>query len=342
MEFEPVKFLPQEQAHLLLPEGRFHFSKKIGFLLALSLIFITAVFHQVLVAPPHEFPKSSVVKVNRGETLSGVSNTLFEAKMVKSETAFKIFMVAIGGARGLVAGDYYFNDSVNALSLAWRLTHGSYNLQSVRVTVPEGLTAKQIADIISQNPSFSEFKPDEFVAITQPYEGYLFPDTYLFLPNVTAHDVMKIMLANYSKRIAEVENDITASKRTESDIIKMASILEEEGRTMTTREVIAGILWKRLDEKMPLQVDASVVYATGKKDGNALVSDDFKLDSPYNSYLYKGLPPTPISNPGLDAIRAATHPINSKYYFYITDEKGGFYPAATYEEHLINTDKYLR
>ena len=121
----------------------------------------------------------------------------------------------------------------------------------------------------------------------------------------------------------------------------MASILEEEGRTEATRQTIAGILWKRLAEGMPLQVDASLVYATGKKSGDQLAPDDFKMSSPYNTYLNKGLPPTPISNPGLAAIRAAIHPTASKYYYYLTDRQGGFHPAATYEEHLINKQKYL-
>jgi UPF0755 protein len=127
----------------------------------------------------------------------------------------------------------------------------------------------------------------------------------------------------------------------EGDIIKMASIVEEEGRTMETREIIAGILWKRISIKMPLQVDSSFKYINGKTTAT-LTTEDLKIDSPYNSYTNRGLPPTPISNPGLAAIRATINPIKTPYLYFLSDKNGNMHYAITFEEHVENKLKYLK
>ena len=121
----------------------------------------------------------------------------------------------------------------------------------------------------------------------------------------------------------------------------MASIIEKEARTMETRQIIAGILWKRLELGMPLQVDVSFKYINGKTTKNLTLAD-LKIDSPYNSYLYKGLPPTPISNPGLDAIKAAISPTKTDYLYFLSDRKGLMHYAKTYQQHLQNKELYLR
>jgi UPF0755 protein len=125
------------------------------------------------------------------------------------------------------------------------------------------------------------------------------------------------------------------------DIIKMASIVEEEARTEETRETIAGILWKRLDEGMPLQVDSAFAFVNGKKDSRYISTEDLAIDSPYNTYVHKGLPPTAISNPGLDSIKATVHPIKTKYYFYLSDDQGNMHYGATLDQHIENKQKYL-
>jgi UPF0755 protein len=170
----------------------------------------------------------------------------------------------------------------------------------------------------------------------------LFPDTYYLLPNIEAKEVFTLMRDNFDKKIKELDLEIKKFNKPLVDIIKMASIVEEEGRTDFTRQMIAGILWRRLSIKMPLQVDAAFVYVNGKKDSKLITLDDLKIDSPYNTYVYRGLPPTPISNPGLNSIRATITPVTSKYFFYLSDDDGEMHYAITHDEHVANKEKYLR
>jgi UPF0755 protein len=120
----------------------------------------------------------------------------------------------------------------------------------------------------------------------------------------------------------------------------MASIIEKEARTMEARQIIAGILWKRISIGMPLQVDVSFKYINGKVTEDLTLAD-LKIDSPYNSYLYKGLPPTPIANPGLDSIKATIKPIKTDYLYFLSDKNGGMHYAKDYAEHLHNKELYL-
>lgn len=349
MDDTPLRYIPDSD-HVFIPTptkppvnktDSQKIPNKFLFFAGVVLVALIVLFIEVDVIAPSKFPKDTVVNVSKGQTLGNEANLLFDMKAIKSPFVFKALTVLFGGGRGLTAGDYYLEESQNVITMAWRFSHSGYDLKSVRVTIPEGLNSKEIAVIFIKEKKFTHFDSKEFVVLATPYEGYLFPDTYLFLPNITAHDVYDTMISNYKKRVGTLVDEIKTFGRPIKDIINMASILEKEARTMETREVIAGILWKRLDQGMLLQVDASIVYLTGKKSGNLLSNDDFKIISPYNTYLNKGLPPTPISNPGLEAIRAAIHPIATQYYFYLTDPQGGFHPAVTYEGHLANRQKYL-
>jgi UPF0755 protein len=148
------------------------------------------------------------------------------------------------------------------------------------------------------------------------------------------------MKSNFFDRIKTLDTEISNFDKPLPDIIKMASIVEEEARTFESKQIIAGILWKRLSIGMPLQVDASFKYINGKGTKD-LTLTDLKIDSPYNTYVYKGLPPTPIANPGLVSIKATVTPIKTDYLYFLTDRKGVMHYAKTYSEHLANKKKYL-
>jgi UPF0755 protein len=150
-----------------------------------------------------------------------------------------------------------------------------------------------------------------------------------------------MMKNNFIEKIKTLDDKIKYFNKPLADIIKMAGILEEEARTMETRRVVAGILWKRLSMGMPLQVDSSFKYINGKI-SKTLTLDDLQIDSPYNSYTHKGLLPTPISNPGLGAIEAAITPIKTSYLYFLTDDAGNMHYGKTFEEHVANKEKYLR
>lgn len=296
----------------------------------------------VLVAAPGTFPEGVILNVEKGETISGISKSLSQMGAIKSESVFKIFLSVFGGSRGLMAGEYLMEEDQNAITLAYRFSRGRYDLKHVRVTIPEGFSSLEIADVLGSEPKFTKLDIEEFERLSAPKEGYLFPDTYFLLPNITAPEAIDAMLKNYEARVRELASEFSLFGRTESEIIKMASIIEEEARTDESRRIIAGILWKRLDEGMPLQVDAAFAFVNGKKDSALLTLDDLKIESPFNTYANKGLPPTPISNPGLAAIKATMSPIETKYYYYLSDKEGNMHYAITHDEHVANKDKYLR
>ncbi len=298
-------------------------------------------FVYLRISAPAEFPIDTVVTVEKGQTLGVWAETLSDMKAVKSPFVFKALTVLFGGGRGLTAGDYYLENKQNVIVLAWRFSHSRYDLKNVRITVPEGFNSKEIAGLFGREKKFTHFDSKKFIALATPYEGYLFPDTYLFLPNITAENVVDAMLSNYKKRIETLTSEIRLFGRPIEDVVNMASIIEEEARTTETRKVIAGILWKRFDGDIPLQVDAAFVFVNGKKKSSDLTLEDLKIDSPYNTYVRRGLPPTPISNPGLDAVRAAIHPTATEYYFYLSDDEGDMHYAVTHDGHLANKEKYL-
>jgi len=241
----------------------------------------------------------------------------------------------------MIEGDYALYKKQSVISLAWRVTHGLLDIVPIRITIPEGTNSYEISDILSK--SFPSFDKNTFLNFVQSenLEGYLFPDTYFIMPNMTEKEMIKMMTDNFKRKIVEVESLIMKFGKSESDVIKMASIIEEEGRITETREIIAGILWKRLLVSMPLQVDSSFKYINGKTT-ETLTADDLKIDSPYNSYTNRGLPPTAISNPGLEAIKATINPIKTPYFYFLSDKDGNMHYAVTFDEHIANKLKYLK
>jgi UPF0755 protein len=304
--------------------------------------FIIILFVCLANSAPGAFPVDSVVSVEKGETLTGVTSKLEKLSIIRSPFVFKSLFTLFGGSKGLKAGEYYLEGAENSARIAWRMTHGQYDLKSVRITIPEGTSSAEIATLFKKEPKFAQFDPMEFVRLSSRYEGYLFPDTYLFLPSVTAEQVLETLLDTYRTKVEVLAPEIAQFKRPIMDVIKMASIVEEEARTEETRRTIAGILWKRLDIGMPLQVDAAFAFVNGKKKSSELTKADLVIDSPYNTYTHKGLPPTPISNPGLDSISATVRPIPTKYFFYLSDDNGDMHYAVTNAEHEANKAKYIK
>ena len=170
-------------------------------------------------------------------------------------------------------------------------------------------------------------------------EGFLFPDTYEISGGINCDDFIITMLSNFERKITpELKNQMQKKEKSVFEIITMASMLEKEVRTLNDKKIASGILWKRIEVGMPLQLDATINYITGKSDP-AVAIKDTKIDSPYNTYKYKGLPKGPISNPGMDSIIAAINPEDSPYWFYLSDGRTIF--SKTFEEHTVNKAKYL-
>ncbi len=185
--------------------------------------------------------------------------------------------------------------------------------------------------------SFLESKPD-----TVGLEGYLFPDTYRIYLDATLPDIVRKMLDNFdSKLTVEMRSEIKRQGKTVHEVITMASIIEREARGLEDQKQVSDIFWRRLSEGMPLETCSSVNYITGKNDP-AVTLEDRDIDSPFNTYLYPGLPPGPIANPGMSAIEAAIFPTANDYWYFLTDEEGNMHYATTYDEHISNKAIYLR
>ena len=299
--------------------------------LALFLILL----YLTLLAAPMNFPRNSIVNIPAGTSVEKAGALLKEKGVISSPFAFSM-LLRMFHPSGIIANYYAFKNRENVIAVAWRLAEGTTDLVRVRVTVPEGSSTFEIAAILKN--AFGEFDTTSFIKLATPHEGYLFPDTYFFLPNTRPEDIIAMMQKNFDEKVQPLEKNITAFGKPEKDVIAMASLLEREARQLDTRRTVAGILWKRVRLGMPLQVDAVFGYILGES-GYAPTLDDLKIDSPYNTYLHKNLPPGPIGNPGLGAIEAAITPIQTPYLYYLTDKEGNIYYAKTFEEHLVNKKK---
>lgn len=306
---------------------------------ALFALVIAASFlaYQLFIPAPG-FEPETLYEVPAGTTIAELSDDLERTGLVRSSMLFGKLIVFMGKERGVIAGDYYFQRPQSLYAVARRITSGSHGMTLRKVTIPEGLNVREIGALF--DGKFQRFDRSEFLTLAAGREGYLFPDTYFFMPNIRAQDVIDLLSANFENRTKSVAAEAASSSRAFSEIITMASIIEEEANGPEDRRIISGILWNRHAKKMPLQVDATLSYVTGRGSFE-LTGSDLRMNSPYNTYATIGLPPTPITNPGLDSIAAALQPAKTDYLFYLHDREGKVYYARDFEGHKRNRELYL-
>ena len=303
----------------------------------LGLIALVATLSFFL-SPPAQFVPGTTVVVKEGSSLGQVSLLLQEQNLIRSRVLFEFCAITLGGDKRVIAGEYLFKNPVGSCEIASRIVRGILGVPAVRVTIPEGTSNKEMAVILGK--ALPQFDTAAFLASSRGDEGYLFPDTYFFSKNATVADVETLMKENFQRKIKPLGASIAASGHSLHDIVIMASILEKEVATDKDRAIVSGILWKRIDLSMPLQVDATFAYLLDKQ-SSELTQADLNIASPYNTYRNKGLPPGPISNPGLSALRAAITPLVTPYLYYLADKNGVTHYATTFNEHKANKEKYL-
>ncbi len=291
------------------------------------------------IAPPEQFPVGILVEVPKGASVGEVAQLLEEQRVVQESDALRLVVTLLGQDRGVRAGDYLFKEPKDVLAVARVITTGAYGLEPLRIRIPEGATTKDMAKLFGSQ--LQRFDEERFLAIAQPEEGFLFPDTYFFLPNTTEETVLAAMRQNFDSHIAELVGDISKSGKPLRDVVILASILEKEARIYEDRRMIAGVLWRRLKIDMPLQVDAAFLYSLGRTTFTLTRKDLMDKDDPYNTYANKGLPPGAIGSPSLDSLKAAVNPIDKGYLFYLADRNNVTYYSKTYEEHLRLKALYL-
>ncbi|MHB1163448.1 MAG: endolytic transglycosylase MltG [Minisyncoccota bacterium] len=304
-----------------------------------GLVLLVGGFYYYACAAPMNFVPGTIVRVPYGMPVSEVARELADAHVISHPELLGLIL-RIAGEKGTIqSGVYKFAAPQDIYTVAYRLVTGAYDLPPVRITFVEGVTVREAAlRVASTSLNISSA---QFLAAAHSQEGYLFPDTYFFQPSMDATSIVAMMRANFDAKIAPLMKDVHTSGHSLSDIVTMASLVEKEGRTTATRRMIAGILWNRIARGMPLQVDAVFGYIFNR-DTYSPSFADLKIDSPYNTYTHRGLPPGPIDNPGLDSLEAAVYPTPTKYLYYLTDKEGVIHYATTYAGHLANQRKYLK
>lgn len=327
--------------HKISQKLAFKPNKKVSVIIIAVIFSMAGLLHYFFIMPPVDFPSNSTYLIMENSSLSEVAVKAKKENLIKSPLLFKILATFLSGNKGVISGDYVLNKKENLFEIVQRFIIADYRLSAVKITIPEGLNVYEIAEILSKKDDLRNFNPQEFLALAKDKEGYLYPDTYFFLPNVKAKQIIETTEGNFMKKVALIQNDIKKFGKTLKEVLTMASLLEKEVSKTEDRKIVAGILWKRIKVGMPLQVDAVFPYIMQRKN-KITTRDDLKIDSPYNTYLNKGLPPGPIANPSFDAIVATINPKETKYFFYISDKNGITHFAKTLEEHNDNVKKYLR
>jgi UPF0755 protein len=304
----------------------------------LGLLMLSAYVY-TLNKPPVDSDVPLTVTIEPGMTIKTIARQLEEEGIVRSGSLLYFVTILFFEPMNIKASSYVFDEPLTTYEIAHRLTLGDFDSDLVRLTHIEGERVLSIARRAAE--VLKNFDEAGFVQLAEGSEGTLYPETYFIPADFSAAELYELMTETFATTIRPLAAEIEAHPLTLDEILTLASIIEREANSETSMKMVSGILQNRLTINMPLQADASIEYILDKP-LQELVPEDLEIDSPYNTYLYRGLPPTPIGNPGLTAIKAVLQPTESEFFFYLTDEAGDFYYAVTYDEHLDNIERYLR
>jgi len=310
---------------------------------AIFLIFLFA-YISVFGAPQkNAAPEQFVVALN--ESMGDVTSQLLGDGFIKNQWAFD-FVLNWGKVNSIKPGGYQISKAMNVWELMAALSKPPFLKWAV---IPEGLRKEEIADILASALSWNQAKKNEWLSATNSnpdyFEGVYFPDTYLIPVDESPANVAKRLQAKFQEKFAPYASEALKQNIKWDTVLKIASIVQREAAGQSDMPLISGIIWNRLLGGMKLDVDATVQYARGNAGKGwwvPITAADKKINSPYNTYLYQGLPPHPIDNPGLDAINAALNPQKTDCLYYLHDNSGVIHCAATYEEHQKNIAKYIK
>lgn len=316
---------------------RFGWCASVLSLSVLVLIFLSLL--SISFQPPTSFSSGHSLIIEPGQSLRDIVASVKAEGLVRSELLLYIILSQAHNPRAIQAGTYYFPTPLNVFAVARELAEGEARPELVRLTVHEGVTAAAISRLAADR--LIDFDAAEFITLAESKEGYLFPDTYFVPFDYSPSELLELLLSTGRERLAPLRAAIAEHEFTEYEILILASLLEREANNEESKRLVSGIFQNRLAIGMALQADASLEYVLDKS-LSELTAGDLSLDSPYNTYLYPGLMPTPIGNPGLEAIKAVLEPTPSDYFYYITGNDGVFYYARTYDEHLSNIERHLR
>jgi UPF0755 protein len=299
--------------------------------------------------------EKKIFEISKGEGSSEIAEKLVAANLITGKAYFYYYLKTHDLTSNILPGKYELNNGMTIPDIIITITNKKNILPGyIEITFPEGLTIKQMADKISANgldgqgflalaqkPAQNITTKFEYLKEVKSLEGYLFPDTYFFAKDINAEGMILKMLNNFDNKLdTDLLQEITKQKKTVAEIITLASIVEKEVSLDSDRAVVAGLFWNRLAEGQALQSDATLSYLLGDTISQHTLAET-KIDSPYNTYLKKGLPPGPICNPGLAAIKATIFPEKTDFFYFLSDPKTGkTIFAKSFSEHVENRRKY--
>lgn len=331
--------------------------KKIIILTIIIFFGVYFYYSQAISSPLNKKGEDVEFTVAQGEGVKIIASNLVDNKIIDSSLFFKIYVWQKNLEKKFISGEYVLTPKMSIIEIVKSLTGNGAISTEKNLTFIEGWNNKDFAKYLEEQGFGTS---DEFLKLintnkysdsysflsdkskTADLEGYLFPDTYRVYKNATQEDVVIKMLNNFNNKLTErMRADIKKQGRSIFEVITMASLIEKEVKTLDDMKIVSGIFWDRIKNGQALESCATLAYALGENKPQYSAADT-ETDSPYNTYMHKGLPPTPICNPGLNAITAAVYPTYTKYNYFLSDpvtNKTIF--SATYDEHLRNKRIYL-
>ena len=324
------------------------------FVFLIFFLFFISLFFQLLkpIDPNNDQIKSFLIE--KGEGIVSISENLKKENLIKSKYSFIFYNILKGRKNFIKAGNYVVSSSMSAIEISDKFFLGE--VEKKIITIIEGWKIEDIKDYLEKekiclSEEFLEIIEEDFsedfdFLIDKPktlnIEGYLFPDTYEIDFNNSCREVILKMLNNFSKKLTEeMKRDIFKKEKTIFEIINVASLIEKEVKIVEDKKIVSGIIWRRLSIGMPLQIDATIIYLTNKRT-TRISLEELKIDSLYNTYLYRGLPIGPISNPGIDSILSSIYPKETEFLFYLSTPEGETIFSKNLMEHNIAKAKYLK
>lgn len=295
--------------------------------------------------------KERFIDITHGSDAVTIARQLIAAGIVRDRWAFRYATWKTKSASRLQAGEYKFDSPMTAIQVLEKIARGRVHLRTI--TFPEGLTLAQMAEIFgasdfgTREEFYASGQNTELVAHFDQdaidLEGYLFPDTYALPRNATAGQLVSAMVASFEQKFdEELRRESQVRGFTPREVVTLASIIERETARADERTVVSGVFTNRLELGMLLQSDPTVIYALQRAGlyKNNLTRANLRFDSPYNTYVYAGLPPGPIASPGLAALKAAVQPDDVQYLYFVSRNDGSHVFAASLREHNRNVREY--
>ncbi len=283
--------------------------------------------------------------IETGDGVREIAKKLHDQGLIRDQIAFFLLVKQLGIEKNVQAGEFNLSPSMSAEQITEELQVGR---SDNRMTIKEGWRLENILTYLKEEGfGGDDWTVQEQIPIWKADEGKYFPETYDIPKNWTIDQIREYLVSIYNKKFdSKLQAEAKAKNLTPEQVVTLASIVEKEAGSEADMPIVAGILLNRLNDDHPLQVDATIHYMLGNSKNDwwpkEVLSEDLKIPSPYNTYLNPGLPPGPIGNPSLAAIKSVIYPQKSNYFFYISDKEGNMHYAVTNDQQNANIAKYLQ